>query len=148
MDNFRVALDGLHYSLLLIDEPCRDLIGFEPMDHQVNVFDIALEPLTILPDYPQVDVIVVDGLALLDVLLVVEDEGEEFVVAGDEVVEEGLEGVADGELSVGDGADEGGGVEDEVQEVVVCLHVWAFEVLGQSFILVDGIDQFVNGLQI
>lgn len=148
MDNFRVALDGLHYSLLLIDEPCRDLIGFEPMDHQVNVFDIALEPLTILPDYPQVDVIVVDGLALLDVLLVVEDEGEEFVVAGDEVVEEGLEGVADGELSVGDGADEGGGVEDEVQEVVVCLHVWAFEALGQSFILVDGIDQFVNGLQI
>lgn len=86
-------------------------------------------------------------LALFYVFLVVEDEGKQLVLPRDEVIEEGLKGVADGELAVGDGTDEGGGLEEEVQEVIVFLYARAADgVIGQRFILVDSAGQFIDSL--
>jgi hypothetical protein len=102
VDDFGVALDGFDYSLFFVDEACGDLVGFEPMDHHVDVLDFVLKALAIFTDDLEIQVVVVHWLALLYVLLVIEDEGKQLILLGDEVIEESLEGIADGELAVGD----------------------------------------------
>lgn len=54
MDNFRVALDGFYYSLFFVDKACGYLVGLEPMNHHVDILDLALEALAILTDYFEV----------------------------------------------------------------------------------------------
>lgn len=123
MDDFRVALDGFDYSLFLVDEASGNLVSLVAMDHHVDVFDPALESLAIFTDDLEIQVVVVHWLTLLYVFFVVEDEGKQLILTGNEAIEKGLERVADGDLAIGNGADESGGLEEEVKKVVVFLHI-------------------------
>lgn len=92
------------------------------MDEEVDVVEVVLRSLAVLLDDEQVEVVVVEGLALFDVILVAQDVAEQFVVPRFQLVEEGLDRL-EGKLPSGDGLDEVRGLEQEVKEVKILLDI-------------------------
>lgn len=123
MDNFRVALDSFDYPLFFVDEACGNLISFETVDHHIDILDLALESFAIFTDDLEIQVVVVHWLALFYAIFVVKDESKQLVLFGNKIIEKGLKRVADGELAISDGTDESGGLKEEIQEIIVLLHV-------------------------
>lgn len=92
------------------------------MDEEIYVVEVVLCSLAVLLDDEQVEVVVVEGLALFDLILVAQDVAEEFVVPRLQLVEEGLNRLQ-GKLPSGDGLDEVRGLEQEVKEVKILLDI-------------------------
>lgn len=109
-----------------------NFIGLKLIYVKVDVDNLFIKAISnldlfaVLLDDEEVEVVVVEGLALFDVVLVAQDVAKELVVPRLQLIEEGLDRLQ-GELSFGDGLDEVGGLEQEVEEVEVLLDVLAVD---------------------
>ena len=72
------------------------------MNFKINIVNFTLKTFAIFFDYLEIKVIIVHWLSFSNILLVLQDISEQFILSWNEMIEKRFKGITNSQLSVGD----------------------------------------------